>query len=116
MTYLFVLNDHPYQSERDYNALRLATSLTAEADNTVRVFLIGDAVHAAVSGAPVPDGSDDIPWMLARFSAGHRKVAVCRTCLDRRGIPEEALVECAYRSTLDELARWTAEADKVLVF
>lgn len=116
MTILFVLNDHPYQSERNYNALRLATVLAADQDNTVNVFLIGDAVHSAVSGVPVPDGRDDIPWMLARFSAGHRKVAVCRTCLDRRGISEDALIECACRSSLEELARWTGEADKVLVF
>ena len=116
MIYLFILNDHPYQSERDYNALRLATALAADDNNTVRVFLIGDAVHSAVKNVTAPDGKDDIPWMLARFSAGHRQVAVCRTCMDRRGIPEEALIECAYRSTLDELARWTAEADKVLVF
>lgn len=116
MTCLFVLNDYPYQSERDYNALRLATSLAADGENTVRVFLIGDAVHSAVKGEAVPEGRDDIPWMLARFSAGHRAVAVCRTCLDRRGIPEEALADCAYCSSLDELARWTAEADKVLVF
>ncbi len=116
MTILLVLNDHPYESERTYNALRLATALAAGEDNTVNVFLIGDAVHSAVSGVPVPEGRDDIPWMLARFSAGHRKVAVCRTCLDRRGIPEDALIECAYRGSLDELARWTGEADKVLVF
>ncbi len=116
MTVLFVLNDHPYQSERNYNALRLATALAAGEDNTVNVFLIGDAVHSAVRGLTVPEGRDDIPWMLTRFSAGHRRVAVCRTCLDRRGIPEDALIDCAHRSSLDELARWTAEADKVLVF
>ncbi len=116
MTYLFVLNDHPHQSERNYNALRLATTVAADANNTVHVFLIGDAVHSAVTGVAVPEGHDDIPWMLARFSAGHRKVAVCRTCMDRRGIAEDALIACAYRSTLDELARWTAEADRVLVF
>jgi len=116
MTYLIVLNDHPYQSERDYNGLRLATAIAADEDNTVNVFLIGDAVHSAVKGQAVPEGRDDIPWMLERFSAGHRKVAACRTCLDRRGIPEEALIGCAYRGTLDELARWTAEADRVMVF
>ena len=116
MTVLFVLNDHPYESERNYNALRLATALAADQETTVHVFLIGEAVYSAVSGLAVPDGRDDIPWMLARFSAGHRKVAVCRTCLDRRGIAEDRLIECAYRSSLDELAAWTREADKVLVF
>jgi uncharacterized protein involved in oxidation of intracellular sulfur len=116
MTILFLLNDRPYQSERAYNALRLATSLAANQENTVNLFLIGDAVHCAVRGEAVPEGHDDIGWMLARFAAGHRKVAVCRTCMDRRGIGEDALIECAYRGSLDELARWTVEADRVLVF
>ncbi len=116
MTYLFVLNDHPYESERNYNALRLATSLSGDGSNTVRIFLIGDAVHSAARGLPVPEGRDDIPWMLERFSAGHRAVAVCRTCMDRRGLTDDALLDCAFRSSLDDLARWTAESDKVLVF
>ena len=116
MTYLFVFNDHPYQSERDYNGLRLATAIAEDASNTVHVFLVGDAVLSAVEGQTVPEGRDDIPWMLARFSAGHRSVAVCRTCMERRGIAEDALIACAYRSTLGELAQWTAEAERVLVF
>ena len=109
MTSLFILNEHPYQSERCYNALRLATAAAADEDNTVSVFLIGDAVWSAVRGQAVPEGRDDIPWMLDRFSAGHRRIGVCRTCMERRGIAEESLIECAHRSTLDELAQWTAQ-------
>jgi uncharacterized protein involved in oxidation of intracellular sulfur len=116
MTFLFILNDHPYQSERDYNALRLATSASADESNTVNVFLLGDAVYSAVRGLAVPEGRDDIAWMLARFAAGHRQVVACRTCMDRRGIAEDALIECARRGGLDELTRWTAEAERVLVF
>jgi uncharacterized protein involved in oxidation of intracellular sulfur len=116
MTYLFILNDHPYRSERSYNALRLATAAAADEDNTVNVFLIGDAVWSAVRGQAVPQDRDDIPWMLDRFSAGHRKIGVCRTCMERRGITGDSLLECAHRGTLDELAQWTAQAGKVLVF
>jgi sulfur relay (sulfurtransferase) complex TusBCD TusD component (DsrE family) len=36
--------------------------------------------------------------------------------MERRGITEDSLIECALRSTLDELAQWTAQAGKVLVF
>ncbi len=115
MTCLFILNEHPYQSERDYNGLRLATAMAEDESNTVNVFLFGDAVFCAVEGKP-PEGKDDIPWMLARFAAGHRRVAACRTCMERRGIAETALIPCAYRSTLGELAQWMSEADRVLVF
>jgi uncharacterized protein involved in oxidation of intracellular sulfur len=116
MTYLIVLNDHPYESERNYNGLRLATALASNENNVVRVFLIGEAVRSAVGGQTVPDGKHDIEWMLRRFAAGGRPVGVCRTCMEARGIETGALIDGTYRSTLDELTRWTEEADKVLVF
>lgn len=36
--------------------------------------------------------------------------------MDARGIPPAHLAAGAHRSSLDELAGWTAWADKVLVF
>ena len=44
------------------------------------------------------------------------EVALCGTCMDARGITEAEVVEGARRSTLAQLADWTAEADKVMVF
>jgi uncharacterized protein involved in oxidation of intracellular sulfur len=38
------------------------------------------------------------------------------SCIEARGIKAESLVEGAHKSTMDELAAWTQEADKVLVF
>ena len=116
MNYLIVLNDHPYESERNYNGLRLGTALASDANNAVRMFLIGEAVFSAVGGQAVPEGRHDIEWMLRRFAAGGRALGVCRTCMEARGIEPAALIDCTYRSTLDELTRWTGEADKVLVF
>ena len=115
MTCLFVLNDAPYASERDYNALRLATELAANAENAVRVFLIGDAVRAAVAGQTVPEGAHDIEWMLGRLAPA-ACIVCCRTCLEARGILPERLIDGAAVGTLAQLATWTAEADKVLVF
>jgi uncharacterized protein involved in oxidation of intracellular sulfur len=40
---LFILNDPPYGTERSYNALRLAGSLSKREGEEVKVFLIGDA-------------------------------------------------------------------------
>ncbi|MDP9988959.1 sulfur relay (sulfurtransferase) complex TusBCD TusD component (DsrE family) [Arthrobacter oryzae] len=36
--------------------------------------------------------------------------------MDARGITDELLIPEARRSTMNELADWTIEADKVLVF
>ncbi|HWQ55598.1 MAG TPA: DsrE family protein, partial [Bryobacteraceae bacterium] len=93
MTLLFVLNDAPAASERDYNALRLATSLAENRDHTVTVFLLGDGVLAAVAGQSVPEGAPDIPWMLRRLGAGGTRILACGTCMDQRGVTEASLIE-----------------------
>jgi uncharacterized protein involved in oxidation of intracellular sulfur len=43
-------------------------------------------------------------------------VGICGSCVDARGIGEDEIVAGAGRSSMDELATWTLEADKVLVF
>jgi uncharacterized protein involved in oxidation of intracellular sulfur len=115
MTYLFILNDHPFETERDFNGLRLATAMAEDESNTVNVALFGDAVFCAVAARP-PEGRDDVPSMLARFAEGRRRVVACRTCMERRGIAETALIPDVSSSTLGEVAQWTTEADRVLVF
>lgn len=116
MNYLFVLNDAPYASERAYNALRLATTLTSDPDRTVRLFFMGDGVWCAKANHTVPEGQHDIEWMLKKFLAGARQAGVCQTCMEARGISTEMLIEGTHRSNLEELATWTTEADKILVF
>jgi len=113
MNTLFILNDGPYGSERSYNALRLARALAGEEGQRVRLFLMGDAVVCAQAGQKVPAGYYNAGDMV-RLAGG--EVALCGTCMDARGMSAGQLVEGARRGTLKELARWTAEADKVLVF
>lgn len=117
MKALFVLNDAPYGNERCYNALRLATALMkANADNSVAVFLLADAVTAAKQGQKTPEGYYNIERMLKRVAAGRGRVILCGICMDARGIVDVELIEGAHRSTMDELAAETMSADKVLVF
>lgn len=113
MNTLFILNDAPYGTERSYNALRLARALGKLEGEMVRVFLMGDAVACAKSGQKVPTGYYNAGDMV-RMVGG--EVALCGTCMDARGLSDEQVVEGARRSTLSELAEWTAKADKVLVF
>lgn len=113
MKTLFILNDAPYGSERSYNALRLARALAKRDGQSVRVFLMGDAVACAKAGQKVPDGYYNAGDML-RLVGG--EVGLCGTCMDARGIDEGDVIAGARRSTLNELAAWTAEADKLLVF
>jgi uncharacterized protein involved in oxidation of intracellular sulfur len=54
--------------------------------------------------------------MLKTFARHGGQIACCGTCLDARGLDKEHLIDKAPRSTMDELAAWTVEADQVLVF
>jgi uncharacterized protein involved in oxidation of intracellular sulfur len=112
---LFVLNDAPYGNERAYNGLRLAGALAAKEDQAVRLFLMADAVGCAKSGQKVPEGYYSVQIMLGKV-ARKGEVGLCGTCMDARGLRDEEMIDGARRGTLAQLADWTAEADKVLVF
>jgi uncharacterized protein involved in oxidation of intracellular sulfur len=116
MKTLLILNDAPYGSERTYNGLRLAGSLSRRENDQVKLFLIGDAVTSAKAGQKVPQGYYNAGTMLAAVLRHGGVVGVCGSCIDARGIAEVELLEGARRSSMDELTGWTLEADKVLVF
>jgi uncharacterized protein involved in oxidation of intracellular sulfur len=117
MKSLFIINDPPYGTERVYNALRLAHAL-AKKDPTagVTVFLMADAVVAAKGGQKTTEGFYNIERMLKRVLAAKGRVLLCGTCMDARGLTDSELMDEARRSTMDELAAATIDADKVLVF
>ena len=116
MKTLFILNDAPYGSERSYNGLRLAGSLSKVEGQEVKVFLIGDAAGCAKAGQKVPEGFYNIQLMLGRVVRNRGQVGVCGTCMDARGITEPELVEGTHKSSLADLTTWTHWADKVIVF
>src|SRR5512139_774620 len=117
MKTLVILNDPPYGTERVYNGLRLAHALLKKEPQTeVTVFLMADSVIAAKAGQKTPDGYYNAERMLKRVVAGNGKVLLCGTGMDARGLDDAALLTGARRSTMDELAVATAEADKVLIF
>lgn len=109
-----IINDPPYGTERLYNGLRLAHALIKR-EGDVTVFLMADAVAGAKAGQTTPEGFYNIERMLKRVVA-KGQVLLCGTCMDARGIGESELVAGARRSTMDELAESTENADRVLVF
>ena len=113
---LLLLNDPAYGTERSYNGLRLAMALARRDGTAVRVFLMGDAVTCAMANQRVPDGFYHLDRMIGSASRHGAEVACCGTCLDARGIGDELLTGGARRSTLEELATWTVEADNVITF
>jgi uncharacterized protein involved in oxidation of intracellular sulfur len=116
MKTLFILNDAPYGSERSYNGMRLAGSLSKAKGEEVKLFLIGDAASCAKGGQKVPEGFYNLQLMLGRVLRNGAEIGVCGTCMDARGIADAELMDGSRRSTLAELTAWTQWADKVIVF
>ena len=113
---LFILNDPPYGTERSYNALRLAGSLSKREGEDVKVFLIGDAASCAKKNQKVPQGYYNVEVMLRSVAKRGGEVGVCGTCMDARGMADGELSDATHRSSLDQLTDWTQWGDKVLVF
>ena len=114
-SFLFILNDAPYGDERAYNGLRLAGALAGRPEHRVRVFLMADAVGCAKAGQKVPQGYYNVELMLGKVTR-HGEVGLCGTCMDARGLTGDDVAPGTKRSSLGELADWTAAADQVLVF
>ncbi|MDP3089611.1 MAG: DsrE family protein [Nitrospira sp.] len=117
MKILFILNEAPYGSENVYNALRLAMKLQQEhAEAEVRVFLMADAVNAALPGQTTPQGYYNIERMLKAIIHKQGQIKACGTCVEARGLDKLALIEGIAASTMSQLAQWVMDSDKVLTF
>ncbi len=113
---LFILNDPPYGTERVFNGLRLAGALAKRNGVEVRVFLMGDAVAAAMANHKLPDGYYHLDRMIGACARYGADIGCCGKCMDARGITEDMLTKGTRRSTLDELADWNLWAEKVVSF
>jgi uncharacterized protein involved in oxidation of intracellular sulfur len=116
MRTLFILNDAPYGNERTYNATRLAGVLSRQEGYEVRLFLMGDATAAAHRLQKVPAGYYNLESLLSAIVRHAGLIGVCGSCMDARGIANEDLLEGAHRGSMEQLAEWSAWADKVIVF
>jgi uncharacterized protein involved in oxidation of intracellular sulfur len=75
-----------------------------------------DSVDSALSGQTTPNGYYNLERMLRGVIRHGGEVSLCGTCIDARGLTEAGFVDGATRGTMSQLAQWTAEADKVIVF
>jgi len=116
VNYLFILNEAPYGSELSYNGLRLVLALAKSDGATIRIFLMADAVGCAKGGQQTPDGSYNIERMLRGCATRKVEIGACGSCMDARGLTDAELMNGTRRSSMVELAEWTAWADKILVW
>ncbi len=118
MKVLIIFNREPYDStDVTWNGLRLAGKL-AEGGSEVRLFLMNDAVDLAREACRPPEGYDqDLSRMLKELIERGVPVKVCGTCMARCGIyKNHPYFEGAEKSTMQALADWVVDSDKVLSF
>lgn len=116
MNVLIIVNDPPYGTERAFNALRLARHLLRDERVSLRIFLMADAVACAKRDQTTPNGYYNLGRMLRAVLAKGAAVGTCGSCMDARGLREEELLEGVHRSTMEQLAAWTLEAERVVTF
>lgn len=117
MKILFILDEAPYGSEKTYNALRLAMALQKDQPGAeVLVFLMADAVASALPAQATPQGYYNIERMVKPVVSRGGQVRLCGACCEARGIRAIPLLEGAEISTMSQLAQWTVESARVLVF
>lgn len=94
----------------------LALALAKVEGTEVRVFLMGDAIGCAKRDQKTPDGYYNLERMLKGLAVKSIPIGACGTCMDARGFVETELTDGVHRSSIAELAAWTLECERVLVF
>ena len=118
MKILIIFNHEPYNgTDVAWNGLRLAGKLV-EGGSDVRIFLMNDAVDLARDSCRPPAGYDqDLSQMLKDLIAKNVTVKVCGTCMARCGIyKNQPYFDGAEKSTMQALADWVVDSDKVITF
>ncbi len=106
MKYLLVINGN--DTETVWNALRFGSAVLSRG-HEASAFLLGSAVEIENLG----NESFDVQKLLLRFDELGGEVLSCTTCLRLRKM--DAAAVCPM-SSMDDLARLTEEADRVLSF
>lgn len=118
MKILFIFNHAPYDgSDVTWNGLRLAKTLYKRG-NEVRIFLMNDSVDLARDCNKKPEHYDnDLVAMLKEMYNDGIKLKVCGTCQARCGIfKNEPYFTPEIKATMNDLAEWVEESDKILTF
>ncbi len=117
MKVLIIINDAPYGTEKAYNAMRLAMMIQKEhADVEIRIFLMADAVACAIPHQSTPQGYYNLERMFKSVIGKGGLVKACGTCSDARGIRGISLINDVEISTMNQLAQWVVDSDKIVTF
>lgn len=115
MKILFLLNDAPYGSDKNYNSIRTAIQLKKQdSSNKIWVYLMSDSVTGALQGQKEKTGQYNIGEMLTDIIHNGGEVKLCTSCAESRGV--NSMIPGATLGTLPDLTKWIIESDKCLNF
>lgn len=112
---LLVLSHPPYDGDTTRNALRLGGALAGQG-LAVRIFIMNDAIDIVRAQPPVAEAEFDLTAMLRGLLARGARLKICTTCINRCGIGHGEVIPEAVLATMDDLAFWVADSDRVVVF
>ncbi len=118
MSVLVIFNHQPYDgSDIAWNGLRLAKNLLHKGEE-VRIFLMNDGVDLARDATKKPEFYDfDLVEIIKELYSNGAKLKVCGTCQARCGLHKnEPYFNTEIKGTMDDLASWVVDSDKVLTF
>lgn len=118
MKILIIFNREPYdKTDVNWNGLRLAETLR-KSGHEVRIFLMNDAVDMARDICKPPENYDqDLSQMLKELIYNGVPVKVCGTCMSRCGIfKNHPYFEGAEKTTMEDLAYWINDSEKIVTF
>jgi uncharacterized protein involved in oxidation of intracellular sulfur len=118
MKILVIFNHQPYDgSDIAWNGLRLVETLLKKGEE-VRIFLMNDSVDLAREATKKPNFYEyDLVEMLKQLYENGIKLKVCGTCQVRCGINKnQPYFSDKIKATMNDLADWVIECDKVLTF
>lgn len=113
-----IFNHQPYNgTDITWNGLRLAKALHKSGEK-INIFLMNDAVDLAREKTSKPDSYDyDLVEMLKKMYSNGIALQVCGTCNARCGIfKNEPYFNEDISSTMQILADWVIESDRVISF
>ena len=118
MSTLIVFNHQPYDgSDVVWNGLRLAKTLHKKGED-VKIFLMNDSVDLARDTTKKPEFYDfDLVKIIKELYENGVKLKVCGTCQARCGLNKnQPYFNDKIKGTMDDLASWVINSDKVLTF
>lgn len=116
-SFILIVLDSGLDELKSLNALRLAEALVAQGTR-LKLFLLDDGVFAAKRNQTPPEGLEglNLGMKLERLLQRGAEVVACQTCLDAKGLNLGELLAGVQAGTMADLARWTLESSKTLVF